>query len=185
MQKISSTNKLVKKKVVLLDSSSAILLEKSNLLSHLIRLYQVILAEAVYRELTENSYQSAGLFQSICSDSRIKVIKLNDISKSAPRTDPELQALNLGERETIHLYLGGTGDFILLDDGKAARYCHKNSLPFINALLVPKILKMCGTISVSSCNEKISEIIGIGRYSGGIIRLAEKMTRDDLEMFLA
>ncbi len=175
----------MKKKAVLLDSSSAILLEKEDLLAYLTGLYQVIFAKAAYRELTKNSYQSAGLFQSICSDGRIKVMKLSDISKSAQRTDPELQALNPGERETILLYQNGTVGFILLDDRKAARYCHKNSLPFINALLVPKIQKMCGAISDSSCNEKISEIIGIGRYSGRIIRLAEKMIRDDLEMFLA
>lgn len=173
----------MKKKAVLLDSSSAILLEKSDLLSRLIRFYHVTFADAVYRELTENSYKSSSLFQAVCSDGRIAVMKSGDIFRTTSQTNPELEALNPGERETIQLCQGGTGDFILLDDRKAARYCHKNNLPFINALLFPRILKMNGLISETECRRKTTKVTEIGRYSAKIIRIVEELTDKDLFHF--
>lgn len=173
----------MERKIVLVDSSSAILLEKVDLFDFLVGVYRVIFAQAVYRELTENSYHSADLFRSFTQAEKISIARRTP-ETSDKEVDAELNSLNVGERETIQLYREGIGDFILLDDGKGARYCHKCSLPFINALLFPKILRSRGLITEEECREKTVEIIGIGRYSNKIVRMAAEMTDINLVPFL-
>ncbi len=172
------------KKSVLLDSSSAILLEKSDLLNELLGAYHVLMSEAVYLELTENSYPSAGLFQAICREGNISVQKsIKDNHQVSPKLEGML-LLDLGERETIQQYLDGKGDFIMLDDGKGARFCYKHQIPFINALLFPTILYESGWLSLNQCHRKIERIKQLGRYSQKIITKAEGFSKESLEAFL-
>ncbi len=170
-----------KKKQVLLDSSSAILLEKTDMLERFLDTYAVILTEAVFEELTNNSYPSARLFQQKHSRSHFEVIPLPQ-SASKFETD-ELISLNWGERETILQFLSGIGDFIMIDDGKAAKYCTRQQLPFINALLLPIILHACGVLPMEVREKKVEEIVGIGRYSEKIVDMALGFSSKELEMF--
>lgn len=169
-------------KQVLLDSSSAILLEKTDLLGRLLDSYDVALTRAVFRELTDNNYPSSTLFRQKYSQSLIQIISPGDTIKDFE--SDELMALNLGERETILQYLSGNGDFIMLDDGKAARYCARQQLPFINALLFPIILRISGSLSEQESDQKVAEIISIGRYSGRIVQMALGMKKEALRSFL-
>jgi predicted nucleic acid-binding protein len=171
-------------KTVLLDSSSAILLEKVGLLEHLLGVYKVMAPEAVYLELTENSYNSATVFKALFQQSKINIKKLDLKDRQTEEVGQELNSLNMGERETIQLFQAGTGDFILLDDGKAAKYCHRHHLPFINALLFPVILQFRQVITGEQSGEYVKEIIRVGRYSKKIIQLAAQLTREDLALFI-
>lgn len=168
-------------KRVLLDSSSAILLQKTVLLDTLFKVYQVILTESVYQELTNNDYKSASIFKENYSAGQFSVIPM--APRKAEETT-ELLQLNKGERETIQQFINNQGDFIMLDDGKAARYCMKNELPFVNALLFPLILFFAGKMTVQTKEEKVARIIEIGRYSEKIIEIARGFNRNDLVRFL-
>jgi hypothetical protein len=172
------------KKEVLLDSSSAILLEKSGLLDELLAVYRIIMSEAVYLELTENSYPSADIFEAGFSGARFEVQQLAHYRSPGGREKEELAVLGKGEQETIQQFLSGTADFIMLDDGKGARFCSKHCLPFINALLFPKILNVCGRLSQSQFFSKTEKIIRMGRYSQKIVEMAEGFSRQKLLPFL-
>ena len=127
------------------------------MLEKLLEVYRVVVCNAVYLELTENSYPSAELFKSLCVDSKLFISDLEVDSMQVINEKKGLSSLNRGERETIIQFLSGMGDFILLDDGKGARFCFKHQLPFINALLFPAILNFCGRISLDEKDQKISE----------------------------
>ena len=169
---------------MLLDSSSAILLEKSGLLGKLLAVYRVSMCESVYSELTDNPYPSADLFQRFHREKKIVVHQNGEDFSQLIEDMEELSALNRGERETIIQYFLGSGDFILLDDGKGARFCDKYQLPFINALLFPMILNMSNLISDEQRDLEIKKILRVGWYSEKIIKMAENLTKEDLRPFL-
>ena len=50
-------------KQCMVDSSSAILLYKSNLFAHLVEAYHIAMTESVYEELTITGYPGAGEFR--------------------------------------------------------------------------------------------------------------------------
>ena len=128
-------------KQVLIDSSSAILLQKTGLFTLLMDLYRSIITESVYIELTSNSYPSSVIFKNYCEHKKLHVQPLKTKNQEQQQIT-DISSLNIGERDTILQYIEGAGDFIMLDDGKAARYCSKNNLPFISAIHFPKILQL-------------------------------------------
>ena len=172
-----------KKKEVLLDSSSAILLEKTGLLDDLLDIYHVILCDAVFQELTENSYPSAELFRDLHQETALSVCPA-PADHGIQYTWSEISVLDIGERETILSFMNGTADFIMLDDGKGAKFCKKNRLPFINALLFPVILGYCGRLSSTNKDLKFNQIRELGRYSRRIVDLAGAASLPDLERFM-
>lgn len=169
-------------KKVLLDSSSAIILEKSDLIDLLFDVYSVILTESVYHELTQNSYPSARLFERHYSEASFALCPASNASSMELTAD--LQTLNPGERETIMQFETGTGDFIVVDDGKAAKYCFRNNLPFINTLLFPIIMYISGRFSKWEKESSVSKILNIGYYSQKIIDQAGSLSIDELKPFL-
>ena len=169
------------KKKVFLDSSSAILMEKSDLLPLFFKVYDVSLTEAVYSELTNNQYPSAELFHKSYQQSCFEVRPLPEQKRD--RHSKELDSLNLGERETIQQYFSGVADFIVLDDGKAARFCKREQVPFINALLFPKILQHSELLSKEDCRSRLDVLISIGRYSSRVLSIAEGMGEKELKRF--
>ncbi len=172
------------KKKVILDSSSAILLEKSALLNELIVSYHVILTEAVYKELTMNSYASANLFKTKFEESQVDVQPLSAAFSLQQQVILDLEAMDIGEADTIKYYLTGKGDFVMLDDGQGARYCLKQQIPFINALIFPKVLYFAGSLSRENYILKTEEIRQLGRYSKDIISRAHELSRQELASFI-
>lgn len=170
-----------KMKQVLVDSSSAIILQKTGLITLLMNLYRPIITESVFKELTRNTYPSSEIFKSYCKHKKLHVQPLN--AETQERRMTAIFSLNRGERDTILQYIEGTGDFILLDDGKAARYCSKNNLPFISAILFPRILQLTGELTEAESDQKSKDIIEIGRYSQKIIEMAREMSRNELKNF--
>lgn len=165
-------------KTILSDASSAILLSKCGLFQELTETYQVIMAQAVYEEVTREGYLSAEEFREYRIRDRITVRPLNEGTEAAPFLRGR------GERDTICQYLSGTGEFILIDDKKGAGYCRDKGIPYINALLLPRILFMARKISRYESRCKTAAIIRIGRYSEKIIAYAMNCPRQNLEFFL-
>ena len=158
-------------KKALVDSSSAILLYKAGLFQRLTEIYRVMLAEVVFAELTCDGYPGAEAFK----ESGVTLFR---VSAQTSVT------FGKGERDTIAGYLQGFGDFVLIDDGAAAKYCKEKSIPFINALLVPKVFYLAGAIGEDEQRSSTKFLMDLGRYSRKVIQYALDCGRRELELFI-
>ena len=171
-------------KKILLDASSAILIFKSGLLGLLMGLYEIYMAESVYKELTHDGYPGAKEFMNWLAEKRYSLAPGCHKPIVNGKLSQETATLHRGELDTIWLYEKGYGNFIMTDDGNAASYCKSQHIPFINALLFPKVLFSAQKITEYSCTEKMRYILKIGRYSPEIINWAKSCPKESLDFFL-
>ncbi len=167
----------------LLDASSAIILYKANLHSIVSEMYNVVMSKSVYDEITGNSYPGAEEYQQLLADNKITIPAPLPVTPHEPAI-PCLNNLGPGERDIIQLYYAGHGDFVITDDGAAAKYCKREQIRFINALLIPMVIKCIGKQSDAYCLAKFHKVRNIGRYSRWVINFAEKCEREELFFFL-
>jgi len=169
-------------KTILLDSSSAILLHKINLLTAITNLYSAIISQTVFDELTSNSSIGSSHINNLCKTEKIIVkdsSELSSIEKKEITTK-----LDSGEKSLIELYVSGCGDFIILDDKKGALCCKKLNIPFINSLLVIKILLFKNYIITDEYQNLKKHLLRIARYSKFVIKYESNCTIEDLEFFI-
>ena len=101
-----------------------------------------------------------------------------------PGASAALLRLGAGERDTLCLYESGRGSFVVLDDRKGANYCRRQNIPYINALLVPRILQMSGRLSEAECRERIGLLLYCGRYAPRIVQYASTCDPQRLARFM-
>ncbi len=166
-------------KTAVVDASSAILLFKAGLFDRLIRTYAVVFPEAVRFELTALGYPGAAEFRRAVRLRRVAVRAAPD--RPLP---PEAAALHAGEREAVALFLSGLGDFLVLDDRRGALACRALSIPFINALLFPRILWLSGRMAESGFRRATARVSAAGRYGEEIRAKARTLGKSDLAAFL-
>ena len=167
-------------KKILLDASSAILLFKADLLLELTDMYQVFVTNSVFLELIWKNHYEADIFQRCVSLHKIRVIEEDVLPLSGISQAAMGSSLDQGELDTIMCFATGDYDFIITDDGKAARFCKEESLPFINALLFPRLLNFAGLMSRQASKDKMNDIIWFGRYSKEVIELAWSCSKESL-----
>ena len=173
----------MKNRQVAIDSSSAIILNRAGLYELTASLFSPVFSESVYDELTVPEHQDSGFFISA-------VIKgLTDIigpptAASTKRNMEKLSRLGTGERDTILLFLAGKASFIIIDDKKGSIFCKENEIPYVNALLVPKLLLYSSCLSPDECSEFMEKIIAIGRYSQWVIDSAMAFGERELNFFI-
>ncbi len=163
----------------LVDSSSAIILYKSDLFEKTAWFYRVIMARSVFRELAIPGRAGA---EDCERHSREGIIAIMDASPGGTFGD-DGRGLDAGEGETILLYEEGAAEFIVLDDGKGVAWCRRQRIPHINALLVPRILKGAGIISAGECDEGMRAVMMHGRYSRRVIDYAYTCADGELARF--
>ena len=170
-------------KKCLIDSSSAILLYKSGLLRILISTFDVRVGSVVYEELTHSGYPGCDQFKKFFREKQLENRKkqVGDISENLMVS----AGLDPGERQTILLFHKVLTDFVIIDDGAAVRCCRKLRIPHINALLVPRILKISGKISREACQRKMERLMEIGRYGPNVIDFARKCDGSRLLFFVS
>ncbi len=174
----------VTKKKILIDASSLILLYKAHVLTPFLKHFEVSCSAGVFNEIT---YQQKPGFKTFirCAEKKLFTIITQNIQNSAENLN-----LGLGETETIQLYLHFTKTipskfyFICTDDKKAIKYCFANSIPFINALLVPKLLLFSNSIEPQQHDNVQQCLINTGRYSKAVIQYAKSCTPYMLQQFL-
>ena len=166
-------------KTAIMDASSAIILCKSGLHSFLAGIYDIVLSESVYREITVKSYAGSEEYKQMVARGEIRVQ-----SDPVRQERPGMAGLDNGESAAIHLFYAGQGDFIITDDGPAARYCKKEGIPFINALLFPMVLQFAGIRDDNFRRISMTRIIATGRYSRQVIASAEECRKEDLAFAL-
>jgi predicted nucleic acid-binding protein len=166
-------------KTVILDSSSAILLFRCNIINTLLKCYHLLIPGAVFAELTVPGHGGSDVFIDLCSSGFIKVYKPVKNNSDEPG-----RSLHEGEREVISLFLEGRGDFVIIDDGKGGAFCRDNNIPYINALLAVKILHFKQLIKDHEYRDSWRWLIENGRYSEKITEWAENADEKKLEFFL-
>jgi hypothetical protein len=170
-------------KSIIVDSSSAILLYKSGWLDATLNKFHLQSGQAVYRELTIPGYPGAKQFKTLAAAGRIEILPL--VEDPPAQGVAGLKAMGPGERECIEHFLAGIGHFILLDDGRAAHYCRDKRLPYINALLIPRILALADpAIGAQTVLDAMALIGRLGRYADGVREYARNCQDAALAPFL-
>jgi hypothetical protein len=168
-------------KPVIIDASSAILLYKTGWMVPLMQRYRVGTGPVVWRELTVGNHPGARAFPRW---RRAGLIHVRDDHLVRPRgADGRLDRLGAGERECIGFYLGGNGVFIIVDDGPAAAYCRHEQIPYINALLVPRLLDPDTAADGPGVATAMQQILAIGRYANWVAAYARTCRPEDLAFF--
>ena len=167
-----------------IDASSAILLFKAGLFEDLIGAYQIVLARSVYQEISRSGYPGARSFRRYCVNHQVEVSSVNRPKKMPPDHAAALSALGKGEKDTIMLFLNGDADFIIIDDGRGAGFCRDHLIPYINSLLVARILLLSGNISKAVFEKKIEMLTRAGRYSQKIIDYALTCPSQEMTLFM-
>ena len=139
-------------------------------------------AFSVFDELTRPGYDGAIAFKQAVDKNQVSV--RTHAGPEVLTVWPGLQALDPGEKETLCLFLETRQGFILTDDGKAARLCDRLGLPFINALLVPRIFYYAGILDEQKSKTLMKNLGRSGRYSEKILTIADGLDRTDLNPFI-
>ncbi|HID70195.1 MAG TPA: hypothetical protein EYP35_07005 [Desulfobacterales bacterium] len=171
-------------KTILLDASSAILLAKAGFHITVAQNYSVLMSDSVFDEITRNRLPGSGEYKKLLQE---KLLKIMPLAKQLSLTtdDVPLQKLDRGERDTLLLFLAGHGDFVVTDDGAAARFYLNNRIPFVNSLLMLLILKHTGKIAESAYNTGFESLLDLGRYSEKVIKYARSCSDKELLFFSA
>lgn len=168
------------KKAVLIDTSSAILLFKSNWMAPLMDHYRVGAGPKVFEELTVTGRPGSGEFVRWQQEERLV---LHTPKGSAAETADNLKRLGPGERECIALYQAGAAAFIIIDDGPAAAFCRQSAIPYVNALLIPRLLDPHPANDGSGVADAVRAISAGGRYAPWVLEYALTCHPDALAFF--
>ena len=166
------------------DASSTILLYKTGLLDAFTDAWNPAWSRGVFTELTCPGYPGENRFTALADRGRVRILTPEPVPSSGCKTWPDRNRMDLGEYETLCLYLHNREGFILADDKKAARFCLDAGIPFINALLVPKLLYFAGRMDANSASRKTQDLSREGRYSDRIHEKARALDQDDLAFFI-
>ena len=168
-----------------IDASSAILLYKTELFVLCSQHFSLIMETHVYKEVGVPDHPGEKFFESMIQNYRVQVCGFDPdhlIDISLPEN------LDLGERQTLGLYFlnknSDQSSFIIIDDAKAAKFCFRHNVPFINALLVPKVLWFAGILDENDYIDRTARVIEAGRYSRTIIEKAKALSPSDLALFI-
>ncbi|MBN1533660.1 MAG: hypothetical protein JXA20_13405 [Spirochaetes bacterium] len=171
------------KKIALIDSSSAILLHKAGIFDDLASGYRLIMAESVFRELTVEEHSGAEEFKERSKTGVILIRAVEDDDGIHPPPTPPAGSMGAGERDTIILYYKYPHSFVIIDDKKGARFCRENGIPYVNALLMSRILFISGLLSQERFDPSFESLQRIGRYSAAVLHYAEQCDSDELRFF--
>ena len=172
------------KKAVLIDASSAILLFKANWMDPLLDHYRVVTGLTVYREMTVPDHPGAAAFARWQQEQRLTLHTRRGGTASPPGSSKELDRLDPGERECIDLYSENAGKFIIVDDGPAAAFCRRRTIPYINALLVPRLLAPRPVRDRTELRNAVLAIHAEGRYASWVLDYALNCPDEKLTFFL-
>jgi predicted nucleic acid-binding protein len=152
---------------MVLDSSALILLAKCGLLEIFCELFDVLVPEAVVKEVASQNlvktHPDAALISRLTSEGAIKVQ-----NPGANRLSLHL-SLHQGEKEALLLATKRDKAVFATDDGKAIKAARFLNVPFtITPKIVVELFRL-REISLQKARESLEKLGKIGRYSPEII----------------
>jgi len=170
-------------KKILLDASSAILLAKIGFHETVAKEYSVMMPEYVFNEITGNRLPGSSEYEKLLQENLLTILPVPETPTSTA-VQTSLHKLDTGEREILLLFFAGHGDYVVTDDGAAAKYCLNNNIPFVNSLLILRVLHHSGIVEESTYRAGFNSLLFIGRYSENIINFAQNCSDKELLFFL-
>jgi len=73
---------------------------------------------------------------------------------------------------------------VVIDDGRGAGFCRDFRIPYINSLLVARVLFLYRRISETAFRSKVEMLVRLGRYSQKIIDYALMCPAKELSLFM-
>jgi len=162
----------------LIDASSAILLYKAQLFEAVAKAFAVRMVPEVFQEVTVTGRAGSAFFRR-CAEKSCLVL-----GAKTNGSESQFYQLHIGERRTIHAYLGGNADFIIIDDRKGALVCRAQRIPYINALLCPRIMQWSGRITPDVSDQAFGRIERAGRYGQAVVAFARMCTARQMAHFM-
>lgn len=152
--------------MIISDSSSLILLEKSKLLNKLASLTKIIIPNKVYEEVIkvglEKNYIDAININNLIKDKKIIAKKITK-KKIFPVT------LGEGEKEALELYYQEKAKVIIVDDKKAMNVCKAMNIPYTTVHIILINLLKSKIINKQEALNSLKILDKEGRYSSDII----------------
>lgn len=164
-------------KKVIIDASSVLILFRTGLLEPCCAVYCVFLPGCVFHEIVDAGKEGSREIADLVESGIMEV--LHDPEGRAE--EPELRG---GEKSAVDHFRAGGYDFIILDDRKAINYCKGKGIPFINALLIPKMLCYAGMMDEDDMRSYMKRISATGRYSHDITSRADVLGKKELRLFI-
>lgn len=153
--------------IIVADSSSLILLTKCNLLEVLLKLFPVIIPEAVFQEVvnkdTLSRFADAKILSGLVSENKLRIVKVAPSAASVPFS------LGSGEAEALMLAKQTEDSILATDDGKAIKACRYLGVPFIISPRITTELYRMRAVDLDLARCAIEKMRIIGRYSPDII----------------
>lgn len=171
-------------KTILLDASSAILLAKAGFHEIVAASYLIVMSDSVFAEITGNGLFGSREYERLKQEKQLQVLPVLSPPSLNGTASPPMQRLDRGERDTLILFHEGRGDFVVTDDGAAARFCLSNQIPFVNSLLLLRLLHRCGLVGDGSYETGFQSLLALGRYSIRVREYARSCSDSELLFFL-
>ena len=141
------------------------------------------MSDSVFDEITRNKLPGSDEYSQLLQKKQLTVLPVSDLPPWRTAA-AHLQKLDRGERDTLLLFHRGHGDFVVTDDGAAARFCLSNRIPFVNSLLLLRLLHHSTTIEDSSYEAGFRALLALGRYSQKVVEYARNCPDGELLFFL-
>ena len=162
--------------IIVSDSSTLILLQKISLLDKLVRNFEFIIPEEVYKETVikgkEKKFSDSYQIENKIKENLIKVKKIRDRG-SVNKIMNEFGTAE-GETEAIALFLEFKADILATDDHKSINVCKAYKIPFMTALTFVVDARARRSINAAEAKNMIEELSAHGRYKDELIYNALK-----------
>lgn len=159
---------------VLADSGSLILLQKAGLLTPWLKTFSTGVTKTVWEEIQRGSHADQEEMEEARRQGLLAMLAEEPFSLKVPGH------LGRGELSLLGLYERNKGSVLLVDDGPMARFCRRQSLRFISAILAPVYLHRGKVLGLSEARGYLDALKKIGRYKKEIVFFAQGFPEETL-----
>jgi hypothetical protein len=168
----------------IIDASSAILLARVGLIQMCCQRFHLRMCRHVFDEVTAVARAGSAELRALAEQQPGVEVLEAPAHIPTGRVAADLMRLHRGERDTLCHFLDGAARFVIIDDGKGIQLCRRHDVPYINALLCPRLFYFSGWITELQARSFSDQIASLGRYSEAVCRWAEACTPSDLHFFM-
>lgn len=168
-------------KIIVSDASTLILLQKIDLLDMLVKNFDFIIPQEVYKEAVlkgkDKKFSDSYQIENKIDKNLIKIKKIKDRNK-INKIISEFGTAE-GETEAIVLFLELKGDILATDDHKPINVCKAYKIPFMTALtfVVDSYIKK--SVTIDDARKMIEKLRLYGRYKDELIHKALSYVEDE------
>lgn len=167
--------------LVISDASTLILLQKIRLLECLVKKFRFAITPQVRNEAVEKG-KAKNAPDAYAIE---KKLTKGEVSVEQPKNNKLIEDImsgfgtELGETETIALYLETKKGIVAVDDRKPMRVCSAYDVPFTTALALVLMSKDLNLLTIEEAKKMIMLLGSYGRYKYDLINKALEMVEGE------